>query len=235
VGSGKVYIHEEVEILGQNRAAYIEHACVKWAPIGRAERNMLCVGSWATVGSTEHWPQVVNMWELDGFEGLAASFRHELSHTTHQDPALTTWWTEASKYRRGGYDRILVPSDATPSLEDAMARGIRGEVYMHEVVTTVRSAARDYVARVDTEWGPRAADLGLTLVGAYRHAMADDSEAIVLWAIDTWETWAEVERALDEGDAAAAWRRSLDGVVVSSRRKLLAPGPWNPLETGTIP
>lgn len=233
--SGKIYIHEEVEIIGHHRAAYMEHAVVNWAPIARRERKMLCVGSWATVGSTERWPQVMNMWEMDGWKALAANFRHELERRGHQDPELAKWWARAAEYRRGGYDRILVPSAYTPSLEEAMARGLRGSVYVHEIVATAPGRVRDYVDRLGDEWVPRAEDIGMRLIGAYRHVMVADSEAVVLWVIDDWDTWADVEVALDEGPDAAAWRRGLDGVVVGLRRKLLAPGPHNPLETGVLP
>ena len=35
---------------------------------------------WGVVGSTGSWPQVVNIWEEDGWDGLGRSFRNELSH-----------------------------------------------------------------------------------------------------------------------------------------------------------
>ena len=52
----KIYIHEFVDIILQNRAAYIMHMTEGWEPIGR-ERNMKCFGVWATVGSSERWPE----------------------------------------------------------------------------------------------------------------------------------------------------------------------------------
>src|SRR5205085_6701029 len=84
----KIYIHEFIDIIGHNRARYMHHMTANWCPVGRAERNMLCFGVWATVGSTGPWPQVVNLWELDGWDGLVASFAHELASPSLQDPAL---------------------------------------------------------------------------------------------------------------------------------------------------
>ena len=97
VANPKIYIHELIEITGQNRARYMHHMTANWGPIGREERNLLCVGVWGTVGSTERWPETVNLWEIDGWSGLAANFRHEFSHPTLQDPALATWWAEAQE------------------------------------------------------------------------------------------------------------------------------------------
>ena len=56
---------------------------------------MLCYGVWATVGSTGRWPEVVNLWELDGWDGLAANFAHEFSAGRTQDPSLAEWWAQS--------------------------------------------------------------------------------------------------------------------------------------------
>ena len=75
----------------------MHHMTANWCPIGREERNQLCYGVWGTVGSTGRWPEVVNMWELDGWDGLAANFEHELSHPSMQDPSLAEWWAAAAE------------------------------------------------------------------------------------------------------------------------------------------
>src|SRR5690606_37764322 len=88
----KIYIHEFIDIIGHNRANYMHHMTANWSPIAQKERNQLCYGVWGTVGTTRRWPEVVNMWEEDGFDGMASSFRHEFNHPTLQDPALAAWW-----------------------------------------------------------------------------------------------------------------------------------------------
>ena len=72
--NGKVYIHEFIDIIAHNRARYMHHMTANWCPTARAERNMLCFGVWGTVGSTGRWPEVVNLWELDGWPGLVGNF-----------------------------------------------------------------------------------------------------------------------------------------------------------------
>jgi hypothetical protein len=235
VANPKIYIHELIDIRGHHRAEYMHHMTANWGPVGREQRNMLCVGVWATVGSTERWPQTVNLWELEGWTGLAANFRHEFSHPTLQDPALATWWSEAATYRRGGYDRLLVPAAYSPTLETAIAAGLRGDVYYHELVSIAPGRAREYLDLLEAEWLAGAEDLGLRLVGAYRTALVNDSEAVVIWAIDTWETWAAAQAALDGGaESVSRWRAHTDGLALDWRGKLLVDSPLNPLRTGTI-
>jgi hypothetical protein len=234
VANPKIYIHELIEIRGQSRAEYMHHMTANWGPIGREERRMLCVGVWATVGSTERWPETVNLWELDGWSGLAANFRHEFSHPTLQDPALARWWAEAANYRRGGFDRLLVPAPYTPTLTEAMAAGIGGEVYYHEVVSVAPGRAREYLSLLEDAWLPIAGRIGLRLLGAYRTAMVNDSEVVAIWAIDTWEAWAAAQAALDDDAEVAQWRRRTSGLALDWRGKLIVDSPLNPLKTGTV-
>ena len=93
----KVYIHEFIDIIGHNRAAYMHHMTANWSPIAQEERSQLCYGVWGIVGSTGQWPAVVNMWEEDGWDGLASSFGHELGHAHLQDPKLARWWGRAAE------------------------------------------------------------------------------------------------------------------------------------------
>ena len=233
MGNTKVYIHEFIDIIGQNRAAYMEHT-TSWGAIGRRERNMVCFGVWATVGSTERWPEVVNLWELDGWPGLAANFRHEFSHATHQDPSLAEWWATAASYRRGGFDRILVPAHYSPTAAEAVATGLGGDVYYHELIQVQPGRARDYLAMLEQEWLAEAARIGLGLVGAYRSGMVNDSEVVVIWSMDTWESWAQVEEAYENDPAVARWRSRSGSIVADWRSKLLVAAPASPLATGYL-
>ena len=114
----KLYIHELIDIIGPNRARYMHHMTANWCPTAREERNMSCFGVWGTVGSTGRWPQVVNLWELEGWDGLVANFAHELASPSLQDPALAKWWAAAAELRRGGLDRVLVPEPWSPAIDE---------------------------------------------------------------------------------------------------------------------
>ena len=129
---------------------------------------------------------------------------------------------------------MLVPAPYSPTLAEAMAQGIRGDVYYHELVTIVPGRAREYLALVEHEWLPIADRIGLRLLGAFRTAMVNDSEAVMIWAIDSWEAWAHAQVALDGDPEVARWRDRSRALAPDWRGKLIVDSPLNPLKTGTI-
>ena len=230
----RVYIHELIDVIGPNRARYMHHMTANWCPIGRAERDMLCFGVWATVGSTGRWPEVVNMWELAGWDGLAANFSHELVGTGMQDPSLARWWAEAAALRRGGEDRIVVPEPWSPTITELTAAGVRGEVYAHELVRVPVGGVRAFLDALADEGRAAVEAEGVRCVGAYRVALRNDDEALVLWAIPSWSAWADFERAWD-GAPLRRWRQRLVGMGAAVRRTLVVDAPLAPLRTGRQP
>ncbi len=234
-GTGKVYIHELIDVIGHNRPRYMQHMTANWCPVAREERNQLCLGVWATIGSTGAWPQVVNMWELDGWDGLAANFAHETGGGMDQDPSLAEWWAVAASMRRGGLDRIVVPTPWTRSVEQLCADGVRGTVYAHELFSVAPGAIGDLLDALDNVGRPAVEVLGMTAVGAYEVAMADRSEAVVIWALPDWPTWVTYEQGWDLGGALDEWREALRSLGASWRRQLMVDAPLAPLRTGRQP
>jgi hypothetical protein len=231
----KVYIHELVDIVSHNRARYMHHMTANWSPVGQEERHQLCYGVWGVVGSTSYWPRVLNIWEHDGFDGLATSFGHEFGHPGLQDPKLAKWWAEAANYRRGGVDRILVPAPWTRTIEELCADGVRGDVYAHEQVQLPQGGARHYLERIREAAVPLYEEHGWVLVGAWETAMVNESECILLWAIGTWDRWASLERAERADTPIRRWRRASYETIISSERFLAVDSPLSPLRTGRQP
>ncbi|HSA52903.1 MAG TPA: hypothetical protein VLH10_22690 [Yinghuangia sp.] len=229
----KVYIHEFIDITKQNRARYMHHMTANWSPIAQEQRDQLCYGVWGVVGSTGPWPQVVNIWEEDGFDGLASSFRLELGNALLQDPALEKWWAAAADLRSGGYDRLLVPHSSIPTIEELCASPSRGgEVYAHEVITVPRKRAWDLLDHVADNADAAAKATDWRLTGAWYTALGAGSECILLWTIPTWEAWAAAEKDLVRGrDHLLA-----DSELVENRdRILLVDAPLSPHRTGRQP
>jgi hypothetical protein len=224
----RVYIHELIDITLHQRANYMQHMTANWSPIGQEERAQLCYGVWALLGSTGAWPKTVNMWEHASWSGLAASFATEAVGGGAQDPALEKWWARAAEFRSGGFDRILEPAPWTRSIEELCADGTRGEVYAHELVGVTPGRATDLVerAREATRIHDRH---GWQLVGAFTTAMVNDDEALLLWAIPTWQHWADGET----DQQLLQWRRDLE--TTSWHRVLLVDSPLNPMRTGRQP
>jgi hypothetical protein len=235
--NNRVYIHEFIDITKQNRARYMHHMAANWSPIGQELRHQLCYGVWGVVGSTGRWPQVVNIWEEDGFAGLATSFRAELGNATLQDPKLAKWWAAAADLRSGGFDRLLVPHPDTRTIEELCADGVTGEAYAHEVITVRPGSAGAFLDDALRQASKARDSYGWELAGAWRTAMRGDDEAILLWAVPDWESWARVEQDLADdigggrdvllGDAARA--------IETRQRILLVDSPLCPFRTGRQP
>jgi NIPSNAP len=183
VANDKVYIHEFIDIVGHHRAAYMDHMTANWSPIAQEERHQLCYGVWGIVGSTGQWPSVVNMWEEEGWDGLAASFGHELGHAHLQDPKLARWWARAAEFRSGGFDRILVPPGGAADFLE-LAREVGGAFY---------------------------AEHGWQLIGAFETALRNDDEAFLLWSIPSWDRWGAAEAALRAGHPWREVQRAVVG------------------------
>lgn len=231
----KLYIHEFIDIIGHNRAKYMHHMTANWSPIAQEERNQLCYGVWGVVGTTRGWPEVVNLWEEDGWTGQATSFRHEFGHASLQNPTLAEWWSVAASLRRHGDDRLLVPAPWTRTIEELCADGVRGEVYAHELVKTEPGRSMDYIDRVRDTGIRMYEKYGWELCGAFETAMVNDSECIVLWAIPTWEHWAEFEAAQRRDEDIAHWRKEIRGIALDWHRCLLVDSPVSPLKIGRQP
>jgi hypothetical protein len=231
----KVYIHELITITGHNRARYMHHMTANWSPVAQEERGQLCYGVWGVVGSTGSWPQVVNIWEEDGWEGLGRSFRHELSHADLQDPKLARWWAAASSMRSGGVDRILVPAPWTQTIEGLCLTKAIGVVYAHDHVIVAPGEAGAYLDMARQEAGTFFGRFGWHLIGAWETALAHDSEAFLLWSIPSWEQWAAGEQCLRNDTDGIVWRDRNRAATQDFHRILLVDAPLSPLRMGRQP
>lgn len=233
----KVYIHEYIDIILQGRPAYMNHMTQGWGRGFGKHRPMKCFGVWGTLGSTARWPECINMWELDGWDGMAANFAIEISNPTMQEPALKEWWDEAQKYRSGGFDRLIVPTKNSLTV-DEMCKDkaiIGAEVFYHERVQVVPRKAKSYLSMVEQEWVPVAKELGLNYVGGYRTAMRNDSEVFLIWAIRTWKQWGQYEMAVENDPRVEKWRDRTDGTAIDWISHLMCSAPLSPTRTGQQP
>lgn len=233
--NGKVYIHELIAIHGANRPKYMHHMTANWSPIAQQERNQLCFGVWGVVGTTGRWPQVVNMWEEDGYDGLAAGLAHETARPQMQDPKLERWWNEAATYRSGGFDRLLVPAPWSRTITELCDAGVRGAVYAHETVSVAAGTAGQFLDRVAEQAVPAYREHGWDVVGAYRTAQIDESECILIWAIPSWPAWAEFEKALHVDGPVRRWQNSLNDIGRGFARFLMLDAPLSPMRIGRQP
>jgi hypothetical protein len=79
------------------------------------------------------------------------------------------------------------------------------------------------------------AELDVELVGAYRVTGVNDSEAIVIWALPSWDTWARLEQAWLGAGPLDIWRATTRGLQADWRRSLMVDAPLSPLRIGRQP
>jgi hypothetical protein len=231
----KVYIHELIDIVGHNRAKYQHHMTANWVPIAMEERGQRCYGVWSTIGSTGRWPEVVNLWEFDGWDGLVRNFEVETAGGRDQDASLAEWWGVAAQFRRGGFDRILLPDRDSRGIEELCAAGVRGEVYSHEIVHVPAGRVGAFLDALRTS-GQSLYELeGLELVGAFRTAMRADDECILLWACPTWKAWGQFEQSWHRDGALASWSKAMIDFGATWQRAALVDSALSPMRIGRQP
>jgi hypothetical protein len=230
-----LYIHELIDVIGHNRARYQHHMTANWVPVALEERNQRCYGVWSTIGSTGRWPQVVNMWELDGWDGLVHNFEVETSGGRDQDQSLAEWWSVAASLRSGGLDRIVVPDEHSLPIDQLCAEGARGELYCHEIVQVPPGRAPALLDAVRTQGEDAYEAEGLELLGAFRTALRADDECILLWACPSWATWGDFEQAWDADGELDGWRRALIDFGATWQRTVLVDAELSPMRIGRQP
>ena len=221
VANSNLYLHETIHIVGTGSEAYKRHTGERHTsgPAGAL------VGTWQQSGSTGDWPRVVNLWEMAGWDGWAEILEYQYRPRAGQPPALKKWWTEATRYRSGGFDRILAPMPWSPTREELVARGVRGRAFLQEIATCPAGRAGDYLDAVAREWVPVAQRRGLTLAGAWRTAMRD-TEAVLLWCLPTLTDFTRHLRDFDAADETRRWAAAARAWRTDYRETLLVPSVW---------
>ena len=175
--SGALYLHELVRTVGAKTDAYLdsvaEHQGRSAASAGRP--NML-VGVFRALEVTGEAPQGVNLWHWGEWADAAAILGRQFEPRA-QDPALKAWWLGNVALRKGGFDRLLQATSASPAPAALRAEASRPELFLHELVTVERGERENYLTAFAEE--RRFGSAGAVLVGAYRSVFRDD-EAVTL-------------------------------------------------------
>ena len=219
--NAKLYLHEVIQIVGTGSEPYKRHTGER-RPTGPAGR---LVGTWQQSGSTGDWPHVVNLWEMDGWDGWAEILEYQYAPRAGQPAALRKWWTEATRYRSGGFDRILEPAPWSPTRDELVARNVRGRAFIQEIATVAPGKAGEYLDAVAREWLPVASRRGLTLAGAYRTAMRD-TEAVLFWSLPTLTDFTRYLADFSTASDTRAWAEQARAWRTDYRETLLIPSVW---------
>lgn len=170
--------------------------------------------------------------EEPGYDGLASSFRHETNHPGHQNPKLAKWWREAANYRSGGVTRRLEPAPWTRTIGELVADGVKGEGYCYDQINVHQGHAHDFTGLVRDRAQKAYAKFGWILAGVWTTAMSNESECWILWAMPTWEQWAECEKARRMDKGLVEWWSDAYRHTTGVTRFLLVDLPLSPMRIG---
>lgn len=224
-----VYIHERIDIEGGARGKMIELVRSRWAPHLERQHGVRLFGAWATVGSTASWPEVRLHWEMDDWDHFARA--QEGQHPMEErDVYLTEIWNLALDYRQHGQAALLRASAFSPDRATVQAKGLVGEVIMHEDIRTLPGRMPEYHEALRTRFLPLAEKRGMRLLGAYSHALVPNT-GLNLWALRGWDHWQELMEAEPGDREMRAWTEGQREWLEDSDAYLVVQPPREALRT----
>jgi NIPSNAP protein len=218
-----LYLHETIDILGTGSEPYKAHTGKLGAH--RTDGGAPLVGTWQQSGSTGTWPTVINLWEMRGWDHWAEILDRQYTRASGQEPKLKHWWTEATKYRSGGFDRILEPAPFSPTRQELIDRKVRGRAVIQEIATVKPGRARQYLDAVAARWRPIALAHELELVGAFTTTMRE-TEAVLLWSVPDFATYTRHLATFARDRAVRRWSEYAHTWRIDYRETLLVPSVW---------
>jgi hypothetical protein len=225
-----VYLHEIVYATPGQEEPYMAAVLglTAYEPLAAGETGYFVqFGLFRTTEVSGRWPCVINIWEMTDWPQFTNNLR--LQFTDVRDTYMEDWWLRSLVLRRGGFDRVLLPSDYSPKLADLVSAGTKAQVVLQEIVQVPFGEAEDYLARMAETILAVAGARGWSLLGAYRVAMRP-CEVVVLWGMPTWADLSDfLSNARDP--LVGRWLAYRREVVTRSEELILLPGRLNPLRT----
>lgn len=175
-----LYLHETVDIVGQGQYDYM--GCVTREPTNAMPDMLTLQGTFfvCAVGGGR-WPQVVNIWDVGpgGWDGWAANV--DRLNLKRRKAFYGEWWDEAAQWRTGGFDRLCGGVPGSPSTPEIAALGVRGTLFVHQLLTVAPGAPLDYLAAVVETQAPLWREYGHEPTGIYE-VLTNQHEVVVVWA-----------------------------------------------------
>jgi len=181
-GKRDLYLYEVVDIVGQGQYEYMEHL---WKdPVLRMPEMFGLQGSfYVCAAGGGRWPQVVNIWDIGslGWKGWASNV--DRLNLKRRRAFYGEWWDEAAKWRTGGFDRLCGGVPGSPNSEELTARGVKGTLFVNEILTVRAGTALEFLARVVEQRVPMMRDHGHEPTGIYE-VIENPHEVVMVWATD---------------------------------------------------
>jgi len=215
-----LYLHEIIDIVGDGQQDYLDTVGER-ARHSEAQGISRLVGTWRVVGSTNRWPRVVNLWEMDGWAHWAETLERQFL-PAKKDPALAPWWSKAAQWRSGGFDRILEPAAFSPTVAQLKQQGLRSWVCVHTITRTRAGMAARYVKAIEEEALPALQEEGLSLLGVYSVPMRSD-EVVSIWSAGDFQRLCQLYATRQQSRALQHWHRRAQTLRQDSETMWIVP------------
>jgi hypothetical protein len=182
VANRSLYLYEVVDILGQGQYDYMEHL---WQdPVLRMPEMFGLQGSFfVCAAGGGRWPQVINIWDVGslGWKGWARNV--DRLNLKRRKAFYGDWWDKAAQWRSGGFDRLCAGVPGSPTTEEIRARGIKGTLFLNEILCVRPGAQLEFLAAVVEERVPLMERYGHRATGLYE-VTSNQHEVVMVWATD---------------------------------------------------
>ena len=175
-----LFLYEVVDIVGQGQYEYMEHL---WKdPVqDMPEMDKLQGSFYICAFGGGRWPQVINIWDVgtDGWTAYAKNI--DRLNLKRRKAFYSDWWDEAYKLRTGGFDRLCGGVPGSPSTAEIRERGIKGTLFVNEILDVRAGSALEFLAAVNEERVPMMRDYGFEPTGLYE-VISNPHEVVMVWA-----------------------------------------------------
>ncbi|XVQ06699.1 hypothetical protein ACQP1W_29080 [Spirillospora sp. CA-255316] len=222
-----VYLHETIDPVRNPGAAqrYLDELgeIVRTEGNAKGSAGGRCIANWVPVFLTGSWPQIIGFWQMpDGWDGFAEHFD---THPELYHEPMDRWFGE----RYGGFDRVLIGTDYTPTVDDILAEDVRAPVVLHETVRLKPGTAPRYLDLVGDVKAALGDRYGFGVLGGFEVAFRNRSEVIVLWAFPDVRTLARTQSAPDDFPELRDWREQSALLETAHTGVVVRPTSWSPL------
>jgi len=232
MGRRQLYLHETIDIVGQGQYDYMAHSLKE--PTNVMPDMLTLQGTFFVCAmGGGRWPQVVNIWDVGaaGWEGWAANV--DRLNLKRRNAFYGDWWDEASQWRTGGFDRLCGGVPGSPTTADIAERGVKGTLFVHQLLQVRPGTGLDYLAAVTEQQVPLWREHGHEVTGAYE-VLGNQHEVVVVWATSiAAQTRLRASRDAARGlsdevpgdDRLVAWEQTAATFVTGGDTHLMTPQP----------
>ncbi len=224
----KIYLHEVIRSVPGREEPYAASVLsLHHDPVRLGGGDLPgTLGQFRTAQTSGAWPSVINIWEntwAGQVRDLVGQFQDAV-----RDTAMEDWWNRNLHLRRGGYDRILIPAEYSPTRAELRARGAAGEVFVHEILWLPFGEPETYLRELERLLLPAAQRYGMDLIGAFRVALRPRQVLTLLGAREWAGLGAFIEAAGSDADLRT-WHTYRGAKIRRAEELVLLPVRHDPL------